>query len=100
MNERTLRALDYGKVLQRLADCCISETSKEAALRLRPLPSCHEAREAAALFEETRTWAALAAHCGYRFAGFPETRLAEQLAGKLPRGERCSLKFRELAIWP
>ncbi|MDR2695643.1 MAG: Smr/MutS family protein [Deltaproteobacteria bacterium] len=81
MNERTLRALEYGKVLQRLSDCCVSESGKAAALRLRPLPSCHEAREAAALFEETRTWAALAAHHGYRFGGFPDIRLAEALAG-------------------
>jgi len=83
MNERTLRALEYGKVLQRLADCCISAISKEAALRLRPLPSCHEAREAALLFEEARTWTALAAHHGYRFGGFPEIRLAEDLSGIL-----------------
>ncbi|MDR0239529.1 MAG: endonuclease MutS2, partial [Deltaproteobacteria bacterium] len=81
MNERTLKALEYGKVLQRLADCCVSESAREAVLRLRPLPSCHEAREAAALFEEARTWAALAAHHGYRFGGFPEIRLTEQLAG-------------------
>ncbi|MCL2123607.1 MAG: endonuclease MutS2, partial [Desulfovibrionaceae bacterium] len=81
MNERTLRALEYGKVLQRLADCCVSESAKEAALRLRPLPSCHEAREAAVLFEEARTWAALAAHHGYRFSGFPEIRLTEHLVG-------------------
>jgi len=79
MNERTLKALEYGKVLQRLADCCVSEAGKEATLRLRPLPSCHEAREAALLFEETRTWAALAAHRGYRFGGFPEIRLAGDL---------------------
>ena len=83
MNERTLRALEYGKVLQRLADCCISAISKEAALRLRPLPSCHEAREAALLFEETRTWTALAVHHDYRFGGFPEIRLAEDISGTL-----------------
>ena len=81
MNERTLKALEYGKILQRLADCCASESGKAAALCLRPLPSCHDAREAAALFEETRTWTALAAHRGYRFGGFPDVRLAEQLAG-------------------
>ena len=81
MNERTLRALEYGKVLQHLADCCVSESGREAALRLRPLPSCHEAREIALLFEEVRTWTALAAHHGYRFGAFPEIRLTEHLTG-------------------
>ncbi|MDR0466116.1 MAG: endonuclease MutS2, partial [Deltaproteobacteria bacterium] len=85
MDERTLRVLEYGKVLQHLADCCISASGKEAALRLRPLGSRHEAREAALLFEEVRTWASLAAHYGYRFGGFPEIGFAEQLveSGKL-----------------
>ncbi|MCL1986304.1 MAG: Smr/MutS family protein [Betaproteobacteria bacterium] len=81
MNERTLKALEYGKVLQRLAECCVSESGKEAALHLRPQPSCHEACEAALLFEEASTWATLAAHHGYRFGGFPEIRLTEQLVG-------------------
>ncbi len=78
MNERTLKALEYGRFLQQLAARCLSESAKEAALLLRPLPSCGEAREQALLFEECRTWAALAStsagSAGYRLSAFPDIR--------------------------
>lgn len=59
IDKRTLNALEYGKVLDYLAALCISATGREAALALRPLPDTSEAREAALLFDESRTWAGL-----------------------------------------
>ena len=53
---RTLKALEYGKVLEHLAAFCISPSGREAALRLRPLPDAHAATEAALLYDESRTW--------------------------------------------
>ena len=97
MNERTLKALEYGKFLQRLAEFCLSASAREAALRIRPLPSCAAAREAALLFEETRTWAALAgkgpAAGQYRLALFPEiAEVLQELAG-------TSGRFDSEALW-
>lgn len=57
IDERTLNALEYGKVLERLAGLCISAAGREAALSLRPLPEVDAAREAAQIFDECRTWA-------------------------------------------
>jgi DNA mismatch repair protein MutS2 len=78
MNERSLTALEYEKFLQHLAEFCVSESAREAALLLRPLPSCSEAREAALLFEESRMWSTFAdddaGERGYRLAAFPEIR--------------------------
>lgn len=74
MTERTLKALEYGKFLQQIAQDCVSEPAGEAALLLRPLPSCAEAREAVLLVEEARAWSALAEPGGYRLAPFPDLR--------------------------
>lgn len=55
-SSRTLKALEYGKVLEHLASFCISPSGREAALGLHPYPSAHEATEATLLFDESRTW--------------------------------------------
>ncbi len=59
IDKRTLNALEYGKILDYLAALCISAAGRETALALRPLPDANEAREAALLFDESRTWAGL-----------------------------------------
>lgn len=75
-SSRTLKALEYGKVLEHLASFCISPSGREAAHRLRPLPSAHEATEAALLYDESRTWLAAAGtgrdEEGFRMVSFPD----------------------------
>ena len=46
MDERTLRALEFPRVLERLSAFCLSEAGKEAALALRPLADADAVRAA------------------------------------------------------
>ncbi len=76
---RTFTALEFDKVLEHLANKCLSASAKTAALALRPLQSAHAATEAARLHDECRTWAALAEGAmhgsdkkGFRMASFPD----------------------------
>ena len=74
-DERTLRALEYGKVLEQLAAFCISPAGREAALALRPLDDAATASEAGLLYDECRTWAASCGSGeggGFRMGSFPE----------------------------
>ncbi len=76
---RTFTALEFDKVLEHLANFCLSASAKAAALALRPYDSAEEAMEAARLHDECRTWAALA-ECagqgsdkkGFRLSSFPD----------------------------
>ena len=58
MDERTLRALEFPRVLERLSACCLSEAGKEAALRLRPMAEAEDVRRAQYLYDEMRDWLA------------------------------------------
>ena len=58
MNERTLHALEFPRVLERLSDFCLSEAGKEAALSLRPLDDEDSVRAAQHLYDEMRSWLA------------------------------------------
>lgn len=75
MHERTLKALEYHKVLEHLSDRCVSPAGRAAALALRPLPTAHEATEAALLHDECHTWA-VSARTGdtsaFALAAFPD----------------------------
>ncbi len=78
---RTFTALEFDKVLEHLANYCLSASAKSAALSLRPYASAHEATEAARLHDECCTWSALAESCGssqgsdkksFRLTSFPD----------------------------
>ena len=58
MDERTLRALEFPRVLERLSSFCLSEAGKEAALLLRPMTSAEDVRRAQYLYDEIRSWMA------------------------------------------
>ena len=58
MDGRTLHALEFPRVLERLSDFCLSEAGKEAALLLRPMDSEDDVRAAQHLYDETRSWLA------------------------------------------
>ncbi len=62
---RTFTALEFDKVLEHLANHCLSPSAKAAALALRPFDTASEATEAARLHNECRTWAALADGAGH-----------------------------------
>ena len=73
---RTLKALEYGKVLEHLASFCISPSGREAAHALRPFADAQEATEAALLYDECRTWTAVSGSAkdaeGFRMTSFPD----------------------------
>ena len=71
MNERTLKALEFGKVLEHLARFCLSEAGADACRALRPKADIHAVHATQALFENFRTWAS--AH-GRMLSGFPDIR--------------------------
>ena len=58
MDERTLHALEFPRVLERLSDFCLSEAGREAALALRPMDDEDRVRTAQHVYDEMRSWLA------------------------------------------
>lgn len=58
MEERTLNALEFPRILEHLAKRCSSEAGKQAALAVRPLNDLEEVRRRQRLVEEARIWSA------------------------------------------
>ena len=58
MDDRTLRALEFPRVLERLSSFCLSEAGKGAALALRPMDSLEDVQRAQYLYDEVRSWMA------------------------------------------
>lgn len=58
MDGRTLHALEFPRVLERLSDFCLSEAGKEAALLLRPMDDEEAVRRSQHLYDEMRSWLA------------------------------------------
>ncbi len=58
MDARTLKALELSKVLDILAECCVSDAGRAASLALRPLSSFEAIRTEQNVFEQNRTWLA------------------------------------------
>ena len=69
MQSRTLKALEFGKVLEHLAACCVSEAGKNVCAALSPLEDVSRVAAAHKLFEEVRVWRATG---GVTFQAFPE----------------------------
>ena len=69
MDERTLRALEFPRVLERLSSFCLSEAGKEAALRLRPMDDAEDVRRSQYLYDEIRDWFAEGDFC---LVSFPD----------------------------
>lgn len=68
LEARTLRALEYDKVLHHLARYCVSEAGREACLALAPCPGSDALADATALLEDARRWSE---HTGFRLSVFP-----------------------------
>ena len=58
MDDRTLRALEFPRVLERLSSFCLSEAGREAALALRPMSNAHAIRDSQYMYDELRSWMA------------------------------------------
>ncbi len=56
MDTRTLNALEFGKILEHLADFCLSESAKVQALALHPFSDATVASDAALLYTEFHIW--------------------------------------------
>ena len=81
IHERTLQALEYTKVIDCLAGYCVSETGREAAMRLRPFTRIEDVHHAACLYEQCRTWAGAGGDAAFRMSAFPDVRGVLQEAG-------------------
>ncbi len=71
MNERTLKALEFGKVLDHLARYCLSEAGADACRALRPAPYPEAVHAAQSLLDAFRTWAQ---ESGLKLSAFPDIR--------------------------
>lgn len=71
MNTRTLKALEFGKVLEHLAAFCLSEAGAQCCKELAPLADPHAVHAAQRLLDAYRTWAQ---ESGYKAASFPDIR--------------------------
>ncbi|MBP3731167.1 MAG: Smr/MutS family protein [Mailhella sp.] len=58
MEERSLRALEFFRVLEALAGRCRSEAGKRSALALRPLNDLNAIRRRQRVYDETQSWLA------------------------------------------
>ena len=55
MDSRTIKALEFGKVLEHLAGLCVSEAGRRVSLGLFPLRDADAVNAAHTLFDEVRT---------------------------------------------
>ncbi len=69
MQSRTLKALEFGKVLDHLASFCVSGAGKNACTRLLPMETASAVTNSHSLFDQVRTWASEGSSV---FHGFPE----------------------------
>lgn len=78
IEDRTLKALEYYKVLEKLAFHCLSVSGRQAALDLRPHSCIEDASLHMLLFDEGRTWLSVARQAsgtqdnGFRLSSFPD----------------------------
>ncbi|HHU49726.1 MAG: endonuclease MutS2 [Caldicoprobacterales bacterium] len=72
MDERTLKVLEYNKIIERLADFCVSDSGREMALRLKPVSDRNQIEQ---WQEETSEAESILAAEGSGFlAPFPDVR--------------------------
>ena len=82
MDSRTIKALEFGKVLEHLAGLCVSEAGRRVSRGLFPLRDADAVNAAHTLFDEVRTWSA---HSGFRLSDFPD------LEGLFPHLEKAAV---------
>ncbi len=97
MDIRTLKALEFDKVLDALAGRCASEAGQQAALALTPLHTAAAVNAAQALFDQVRTWATVS---GFRLLPFPNIKgLFSHLETLFPVGETIAPALESDALW-
>lgn len=74
VHPRTLDSLEYGKIIDHLANLCASEPGRELALAARPFALCEDARQAYLLYEEFCVWTSSDSGRLSTLASFPDTR--------------------------
>ena len=93
MDSRTLKALEFGKVLEHLAGNCVSEAGRRVGLGLLPLCDVDAVNSARTLFDEVRTWSA---RSGFRLSDFPDL---EGLFPHLDRDTAVASPLEADALW-
>ena len=82
MDSRTIKALEFGKVLEHLAGLCVSEAGRRVRLGHFPVRDADAVNAAHPLFDAVRTWSA---HSGFRLSDFPD------LEGLFPHLEKAAV---------
>ncbi len=96
IHNRTLHALEFGKITEHLAGLCCSGVGREAALTVAPLPDGEAVTLAARLYEEAAVWAARPVGDGgkgFSLAAFPD------VGGLLRAAERPQSRPDADAFW-
>lgn len=96
IHNRTLHALEFGKITEHLAGLCYSGVGREAALTVAPLPDGEAVTLAARLYEEAAVWAARPVGDGgkgFSLAAFPD------VGGLLRAAERPQSRPDADAFW-
>lgn len=97
MDSRTLKALEFGKVLEILAGMCVSEAGQRSVAALVPLEDVDAVSAAHTLFDEVRTWTA---ESGFRLVTFPDLDgLFPHLEKMGPEEETSPLLLDGDALW-
>ncbi len=69
MQNRSLSMLEFGKVLEHLAEYAVSDAGREACLAIFPQSSLSEIEKQTKLFNETRLWQQ---HSNFKLSNFPD----------------------------
>lgn len=96
IHNRTLHALEFGKITEHLAGLCCSGVGREAALAVAPLPDGQAVTLAARLYEEAAAWAARPVGDGgkgFHLTAFPD------VGGLLRAAERPQSRPDADAFW-
>ena len=96
IHNRTLHALEFGKITEHLAGLCCSGVGREAALTVAPLPDGEAVTLAARLYEEAAVWAARPVGDGGK--GFSLTAFPD-VGGLLRAAERPQSRPDADAFW-
>lgn len=81
IHTRTLHALEFDRILQRLAGFCLSDSGRERALNLQPLAEEQDVTEAQKLYDESRTFAARPGSGDLGLGNFPDVSAFLDLIG-------------------
>lgn len=99
IHHRTLNALEYGKIVNYLADLCVTTAGRKMAKALAPLPDAEKASEALHLYEENRNFSETPASASFHVSAAPDISGIIELASDTMDGARRGVSLDLDAFW-